>query len=468
MGHVDHGKTSLLDAIRKTGVAAREYGGITQHIGAYQVEFSVKGTKHKITFIDTPGHAAFTKMRARGAQVTDLVVLVVAASDGVMPQTKESLEHIKAAGIPFLVAINKIDLPEADINKVKSQLAEIGVLVEGYGGEIVAVPVSAKTSEGLTALLEMITLLGEMQSLKADPEGLLEGVVLESRSDSRHGVTATILVKNGTLKIGEEVKAENSTGKVKAMFDQSGKSVSLAGPSLPVEVLGLNQVPPAGAVVSSLKSGGISGVVATSEDSLITPSKAGEDKFKVILKADVSGSLEALLGMIDSDVQIIACGLDVISESDVLLAKTTNSLIYGFNIKPSASAEKLANEEKVEIRVFRIIYELAEDLKKQVLFFKNPHLAEKIIGKASILAEFKINQDRIAGCRVTEGKIAKNDSLHIVRAEVIIGDTRIKSLRIKKDEVAEVRLNQEFGAILHPYIDFKIGDVLVSYQTAPL
>lgn len=474
MGHVDHGKTSLLDAIRKTSVAEREHGGITQHIGAYKGNFEIhpsakaterkQNSKFEITFIDTPGHEAFAKMRARGARVTDLVVLVVAASDGVMPQTKESLEHIKAAGVPFLVAINKIDLPGADPEKVKAQLAELGVLVEGYGGETVAVPVSAKTGEGVATLLEMIAILGEMQNLKADPEGRLEGIVIESRSDSRRGVTATVLVKNGTLRLGDRVQAEGVAGNVKAMFDDKGAPVKEASPSTPVEVLGLPKAPSAGTPVSLVGEAPEAAELPVAPSAPAEAAELSGQKLRVILRADVSGSLEALKGIVGEDVQVLSSGLGEVTDSDVLLAKTTGSIIYGFNVKVPAEAEKLAEEEKIVIRTFKIIYELADDLKGRVARFKNPSLGEQILGKAVIAAEFKIEGARIAGCRVTEGRINKSDTLHVSREGVVIGDVRLKTMKQKKTEVEEAKVNQEFGAILSPYIDFKIGDVLISFQ----
>lgn len=464
MGHVDHGKTSLLDAVRSTNVAAREHGGITQAIGAYQVEFETKNGLNKVTFIDTPGHAAFSKMRARGAKVTDLVVLVISSSDGVMPQTKESLDLIKAAGVPYVIALNKVDLPEADIKKVKDQLSQIGVSVEGYGGEVVALPVSAKTGQGVKELLEMIVLLGQMQNLEGDPEGKLEAVVIESRSDSRRGNTATILVRNGSLKVGQKIFIDGVESKIRALFDENANGVTLAGPSMPVEVLGLTVLPPVGAVVASQDLPTTQNL-PTQRPSLIP--QETDNKLKIILKADVAGSLEALRGLVnDRDIAVLTDGIGEISDSDVLLAKTTGAVVYGFNVKCSSSAEKLAQEDRVKLKTFKIIYELFDDLEKRVRLMRNPNLGEIVLGQATIIAEFKIDSDRIAGCKVTEGRIAKSDTIHIIRGGQVLSNIRLKSMKHQKVESQEARLNQEFGAIFSPYVDFKIGDVLVSFEPA--
>lgn len=485
LGHVDHGKTSLLDAIRKTTVAVREHGGITQHIGAYEGEFKIQsfgGTqddpeqrrmgqnaKVKITFIDTPGHAAFAKMRARGANVADIAILVVAANDGVMFQTKESIEHIKAAGIPMIVAINKVDLPEADVEKVKGQLVEVGVLVEGYGGEVVAVPVSAKTGEGVDHLLEMISLLGEMQNLKADPDGQLEGVVIESRMDSRRGVTATVLVRNGTLRVGDTVEAEDVSGKMKALFKEGGESVILAGPSVPVEVLGLSAAPAVGVKISRVIDGKSSNISVAApvvgEVKAESGGKNGESqKLKIILKADVAGSMEALKGELGRDVEIVSVGLGDVSDSDVLLARSTGSTIYGFNVKFPAATEKLAEEENVKVKTFRVIYELVEEVRKRVALLQDPSLGEEVLGRATVVAEFKIDGVRVAGCKVSEGKVGKNNDLHVTRGGEALANVRLKSLRHKKEDIEEAKINEEFGAVFSPYVDFKIGDMLISYR----
>jgi len=465
LGHVDHGKTSLLDAIRKTTVAVREHGGITQHIGAYEGEFNIGDQKLRLTFIDTPGHAAFAKMRARGANVADIAVLVVAANDGVMHQTKESIDHIKTAGIPMIVAINKVDLPEADVDKVKGQLAEVGVLVEGYGGEVVAVPVSAKTGTGLSQLLEMISLLGEMQGLKADPDGPLEGVVIESRLDSRRGATATIVVRNGTLKVGDEIEAEGVSGKVKALFKGEGQTTQTAGPSVPVEALGLSAVPAIGARIKLMHEGRPFGTQVQTPKFEDTSKEKEDDqkRLRVILKVDVAGSMEAVRGELGKDIDVTAAGLGDISDSDILLARSTGSIIYGFGVKLPSATERLVEEEKVKVMTFRVIYELIEDVRKRVMMLRNPSLGEEVLGKATVVAEFKIDAARIAGCKVTEGKISKNSYLHIMRSSQLVADSRLKSLKHKKEDVEEVKINEEFGAVFNPYVDFEIGDVLISY-----
>lgn len=461
LGHVDHGKTTLLSKIKEIDLTKGEHGGITQHIGAYQVTY--KG--RTITFIDTPGHAAFEKMRARGASVTDLVVLVVAADEGVKPQTKESLKHIKAAKVPYLVAINKIDLPNISVDKVKKDLAENGILVEGYGGDVVAVAVSAKTGKGLDELLEMILLLSEMADLRADPKGPLEAVVIESKLDRARGPVATLLVKNGTLHLREEIIAENVSAKVKAMFDETGRLVKEAGPSKPVEVLGFKNLPPIGGVVKRTN-----GEIATlrtqkkREEAIETSEDTEKRKLKVILKADVAGTLEAILASFPEDVEVIYSGVGDITESDVLLASAAKSLLLGFNVHVPSQIKKLAQTEKVKIKTYSVIYELLEDIEKQVLKILEPTIDEEVLGQAEIVAEFEIKKERIAGCRVKEGRIAKSDKLHLKREKGIIGNCRIKSMKRGKESIDTAKKGEEFGAILTPTLDFKLGDMLVSFR----
>lgn len=381
MGHVDHGKTSLLDAIRKTNITAEEHGGITQHIGAYQISFKGK----KITFIDTPGHVAFGKMRSRGAQVTDLVVLVIAANDGVKPQTKESLQHIKRAGVPFLVAINKIDLAGASSEMVKNQLAEESILVEGYGGDIVCVEVSAKQKKGLDEFLEMILLLNQMKPLEANPDGQLKAVIIESRLDAKQGPLATLLIKNGTLRIGDYLTAENIRGKVKAIRDEKGKKLSQAEPSKPVEILGFKQIPPVGSQVKRVKPDGKKATLKALKKTETTEKKNSQPeadrpldevsseklsdlsvtKIKIILKADTLGTLEAIQASLPTEVEVIFAGVGAVSESDVLLAIPTKSSIFAFNTKVPLKTVKLAKIERIKIKTYKIIYELLENLEKK-------------------------------------------------------------------------------------------------------
>lgn len=461
LGHVDHGKTTLLDKIRKTNVVAEEAGGITQHTGAYQVIYKGK----TITFIDTPGHAAFVKMRARGASVTDLVVLVVAADEGVKPQTKESLKHIKAAKIPYLVAINKIDLSNISVDKVKKDLAENKILVEGYGGDVVAAPVSAKTGKGLDELLEMILLLAEMADLRADPNGSLEAVVIESKLDRARGPVATLLVKNGTLRLREKIIVENVLAKVKAMFDENGKLVKEAGPSKPVEVLGFKDLPPIGGVVK--RTNGKLGTLKTQKEKkkVIETTEGTEGKkLKIILKADVAGTLEAILASFPEDIGVIYSGVGDITESDVLLASTTRSLLLGFNVHAPSQIKKLAQTEKVKIKLYSIIYELLEDIEKQVLKVLEPTIDEEILGQAEIVAEFEIRKEKIAGCKVKEGRIAKKDKLHLKRGKEIVDNCRIKSMKRGRENIEIAKKDEEFGVILTPSLDFKLGDMLVSFR----
>jgi len=457
LGHIDHGKTSLLSKIREQDLTKKEFGGITQHIGAYQV-------KHKgkpITFIDTPGHAAFSKMRSRGAQVTDLVVLVVAANDGVMPQTKESLEHIRAAKTPFLVAINKIDLSQANPQKVKEQLQKEGILVEGLGGDIVCVEVSAKTGKGIDELLELILLSAEMQELKANPKGELKAVIIESFLDRRRGPLATVLVQNGTLRLGEKIKTKETWGKAKAMFDENSQNLTEAGPSQPVKVLGFKKVPLVGSII--VRSAEKSGFKVPTQLTQPVVSDTGEEekKIKIILKSDVYGTLEAIKGSLTPEVRIISQGVGDVNESDIFLAATTKSEIIAFNVKIPADTVKLAKTEKVKTSLFNVIYELLEAIEKKV---SQPEEKEIILGRAEILAEFKFNNERVAGCRVTEGRISKSDKIRLQRGERVVGECRFKSMRYKKEDINIAQKDEEFGAVFKSSLDFQVGDIVISHK----
>jgi len=457
MGHVDHGKTSLLDRIRQTKVALKEAGQITQAIGAYQVTWKNK----KITFLDTPGHEAFIKMRARGAKIADLAVLVVAADDGVMPQTKESLKIIKEAKIPFLVAINKIDLPGASIDKVKGQLAESEVLVEGYGGQVVAVPLSAKTGQGVEQLLEMILLTAEMGELKADPEGVFSGVIIEAKKDKFKGDLATVLVKNGTLKVGEEIMAEGVRAKIKSLTDDSGRTIKQAQLGQPVEILGWEGSPLVGTVVKPLSQidEGKGVAVKVAKTAEITPE---EKKLKIILRADSAGSAEAILNSLPNDVQVLLSGTGEICESDVLLAKTFAALIFGFNIKVSGQIAKLAQTEKVKIKTYEIIYDLLKDIEEMVLNIMDPLFHREVAGKAEIIAEFEMKGERIAGAKVISGRISKNDKICLQRGQEILGENTFKSMKHGKEEITQATTNLEFGAVFTSPIKFQKGDFLVA------
>ncbi len=473
MGHVDHGKTSLLDYIRKTNYARRETGGITQSIGAYQAEITVDGQPEKITFIDTPGHAAFAQMRARGAQVTDLAVLVVAADEGVKEQTRECLEHIKAADIPFIVAINKIDLPAADPDKVKAQLAEMGYPPEEYGGKIPTVAVSAKTGVGVSELLELIVLMGKMLELKADPEGDLAAVVLESKKDPRRGAVATVIVKNGHLEPRQIIYLGQEAVKIRALQAENGQALSRAEPGQPAEVLGFVEPPAVGAVLTShpqeeeqKPEEEKTAKVASKEELLALLGEAPEEerKLKVILRADTQGSLEAVERNLPAGVEVVSRGVGTISESDVFLAQTSQAQIYGFRTKIDLAAEKEAQQHQVFWRTFGLIYELLETVEKEVDRLRHPGAGEEIVGQAEILQIFPYNDQKVAGCRVTKGKINKQWRVHLLREGKELGEARIRSLRRGKQPVDEVSEGNECGLLLDPQLDFQVGDVLISYS----
>ncbi|MBI4100585.1 GTP-binding protein [Candidatus Microgenomates bacterium] len=453
MGHVDHGKTTLLDTIRRTKIAQKEVGQITQSIGAYQVEVGPVGKRKKITFIDTPGHEAFIKMRARGAKVTDLAILVVSADEGVKPQTKESIRHIQEAKVPMIVVLNKIDLPTANPERVKKQLAEEGILPEGLGGDVVCVNVSAKTGQGIEDLLEMILLVAEMAELKADFTGELKLAVVEAKLDKAKGPVATVIVQNGILRVGDMISLAGVKSKVRALIDDTGRRVAEAGPSQPVEILGLKQVPPVGEV-SDFEQAGAS---KPTGDEV-------EKKIRIILKADVAGSLEAVFNSLPPGLEIINKGVGEISESDVLLAKTSRSIIIGFNLKLSANILKLAEVEGVKIKTFRLIYELLDELNKLITGAVKI-ISEEIMGKAKIIAQFPFEQETVAGCRVVEGRLARGDSVKILRLEEEIGRSKIRSLKHLKEEITKAEIGKECGVLLTSPLDFQTGDVLISYKS---
>lgn len=465
MGHVDHGKTTLLDALRKTNVAESEFGGITQKIGAYQVEVDTKEGKKKITFIDTPGHEVFAKMRRRGAQVTDIAVIVIDAVDGVMPQTLESVKHCQKASVPFLIALNKTDLPDALPEKVKKQLSKENILVEGLGGDIICVEISAKTQKSLPQLLEMILLLSEMAEIKSAPNDPLDAVIIESNMDKHQGPVASVIIKNGTLKSGQEVFACRIHGKVRALKNDKGQTLDSAGPGTPVKIYGLEKVPKVGEkLTEKIKED----KTKMNSESLPLELKLPEEKtqkLNILLKVDSAGSLEAIEKSLPLEtIEIISQGIGEINESDVLSAKASRAIVIGFNVKTSSSAKKLAESEKILINSYKIIYELLDDVLDAASFIGVEKETEKVLGKAKIIAEFPGDKYTIIGCKVTEGRLAKNDTTRIVRDEETVSHAKIASMKHGKDDIQKADLNMEFGLITVPQVDFRIGDMIISYR----
>lgn len=486
LGHVDHGKTSLLDAIAKTNVAAREHGGITQSIGAFMVDCSkllVHGKeKHEttnnepitnsyITFIDTPGHEAFAKMRARGANASDLVILVVAANDGVMPQTKESLAHITVAKLPYIVALTKSDLPSANLEKVKQQLIKEGVKFEDVGGDIPVVSVSSKTGKGIAELLDLILLVAQMHNVVLGPNGQFEAVIIEAERDRRRGTVATVIVRNGTLSVGDEIVAENIPGKVRALITDKGESVKKVLPGHPVAILGFSDVPLIGAAVfkkTESSSALPTATKPTEEKSLAVESiqKASETKRLVLLiKTDTQGSLEAVLQSLPKEeVKVILAASGQITEADVLLAKASNGIIVGFNTHPSPSVAKLAEVEGVLIKTYKIIYELLDELKEVLEISKEGKPQELILGRAKILAVFPYEGKKVAGCKVLEGRMAKGDKVRVEREDALLGEARIVSIRRGKEDIGKAEMPLECGILLSTPLDFDTGDVILSVR----
>jgi translation initiation factor IF-2 len=481
MGHVDHGKTSLLDAVRKTNVTAGEVGAITQHIGAYQVE--VNG--QKITFIDTPGHEAFTALRARGASVTDIVVLVVAADDSVMPQTLEAIDHAKAAGVPMIVAINKIDLPAANADKVKQDLVQRSIVIEEFGGDIPAVPVSAKTGAGLDDLLEHILLVAEVAELKANPDRPAEGVIVESEKDTNRGPLATVIVQRGTLRIGDIVIAGGSYGKIKAMFDDKGGRVTEAPPSTPVVVMGLNTVPRPGdpfSIATDEREGREAAEQTAREETeagravtleaVSGDIAAGRTKdLNVIIKGDTNGSVEAIrqslerLGNQEVRLNVIHTGVGNVSESDVMLATASRAIVVGFHVKTDAGARMIAERERVDIRHYQIIYELIEEVEKAVKGLMAPVFAEITDGHAEVRAIFRVRGGRIAGCMVTDGLVRRNSLARVLRGGEMVHESRVSSLRRFTEDVREVQNGLECGIGVEKFDTFREGDVIEAFHT---
>lgn len=470
MGHVDHGKTTLLDYLRKTNVQGKEAGGITQHIGAYQIEFQGKS----LTFIDTPGHAAFNKMRQRGAQVTDLVILVVSAKDGVQPQTVESIEFIKESGVSYIVALNKMDLEGAKPDQVKAELAEHEVVVHDFGGEIDAVEISAKTGKGVDQLLENVTVLAELLELKADVQAPLEAVVIESTKDQYKGPIARVIVQQGSLKIRQELKLEETDGRVRSLIDERGKKLKKVQPGSPAEVLGLNDVPAVGSIIreAGVEYPELKEVAADEESAefewsdLDFDALMGEkEKLNLIVKTDVKGTLEAVTQAVDEEaIEIILAEAGPVSEGDIEMAEASNALIVVFSQKVPNKMLNLAKQLEVKIKQYDVIYHLLEDLEKHKERILNPRAAEKELGRAEILQIFEINGQQIAGVKVVTGEINKHDKVHLIRDEEIIQDVQISSLKHGKEDIETVKAKSEAGIqFKNKKLDFKEGDELMAY-----
>ena len=483
LGHVDHGKTALLDTIRQTQVAEREAGGITQHIGAYQARFN----DQDITFLDTPGHAAFTAIRARGARVTDIAVLVVAADDGIMPQTTEALNHAKAANVPIIVAINKMDLPGADPERVKRQLSEENLLVEDWGGDIISSQVSARTGDGIDDLMENILLVAELAELKANPNRAAAGAVIEARLDRKRGPTATVLVQEGTLKVGDYISAGNAWGRVRAMNDHLGQPLKTATPGMPAEILGFNTTPQAGDLLTvttgeraarslaedreKIGSSQQNQARALTLEEVVHQGGGAVKELNLVLKADVQGSVEAARQALeqlteeDIKVRILHSGSGAVTESDVMLASTSGAIVIGFTVGAEPGAEPLAERMGVEIRYYNIIYQLIDDVALALHGMLEPVYTDVIVGRAEIREIFPSRRGvRIAGCRVTEGRITRGASVRVLRDGVLLHETTIESLRHFRDEVTEINLGGDCGIILQGYNDFEEGDQVEAHR----
>ena len=488
MGHVDHGKTSLLDAIRATNVAGGEAGGITQHIGAYQV---ATPSGAKVTFIDTPGHAAFTAMRARGAKVTDVVVLVVAADDGVMPQTVEAIQHAKAAKVPIIVAVNKIDRPDAKPERVRTELLQHEVQVESLGGDVLDVEVSAKQKTNLDKLLEAISLQAELLDLKANPDRPAEGTVIEAKLDRGRGPVATVLVQRGTLKVGDIVVAGAEWGRVRALVSDTGASIDQAGPSTPVEVLGFNGTPEASDRLAVVENEGrarevtayrarqrreklaarASGMRGSLEQMMTQLQSTGRKEFPLVVKADVQGSVEAIVGALDKlateevGARVILSGVGGITESDVTLAEASGAAIIAFNVRAYKEARETAERLGIEIRYYNIIYDLVDDVKKAMSGLLAPTMRETMLGNAQILQIFTISKvGKVAGCRVTDGVVQRGANVRLIRDNVVIHDGKLSQLKHVKDDVREVTAGHECGMSFESYQDMRVGDVIECYR----
>ncbi len=486
MGHVDHGKTSLLDALRSSRIAEQEAGGITQHVGASKITTEDGRT---VVFVDTPGHEAFTQMRARGAQVTDIVVLVVAADDGVMPQTREAINHARAAKVPLIIALNKIDKANANPDRVKQQLSEVEILVEDWGGDVPCIEVSAKQGKGIQELLDMILLVAEMRELKAPKQGAARGIILEARKEKGRGLVATVVIKAGTLRVGDPFFCGSTSGRIRALADDLGKRIKEAGPSDAVEVMGFSQLPNAGDILQVVESEDRAQEIASfrsqkereesfatsrkvSLDNLFEQISAGEQKeLNVVIKADVQGSAEVLreamnsLGTDEVSINVLHASVGAITTNDVMLATASEAIVIGFNVRPERTARELAESEKVDIRLYTVIYNLIDDIKKAMVGLLEPEFEEKILGQAEVREVFRVPKiGAIAGCHVTEGIITRTAKARLLRDNVVVYEGAISSLRRFKDDVAEVRSGFECGISLEKYQDIKISDVIEAYQ----
>ncbi|OOM76915.1 translation initiation factor IF-2 [Clostridium sp. BL-8] len=485
MGHVDHGKTSLLDSIRKAKVTDTEAGGITQHIGAY----TIKLNGEEITFLDTPGHEAFTAMRARGAQITDVVILVVAADDGIMPQTKEAINHCKAAGVPMVVAINKIDKPGANVDRVKQELAEQGLLAEDWGGDTICEEVSAKQNLNIDKLLEMVLLTAEMLELKANKNRRAVGTVIEAKLDKGRGAVASLLVQNGTLRVGDSILVGSTYGRIRAMFDDTGKKIKSAGPSIPVEVLGLSEVPEAGDRFNQVKDEKTARNMADSRkdklkaetllanhrvslEDLYSQIKEGKVKeLAIIIKADVQGSVEAIKGSLeklstdDVKVRVIHGGVGAITETDITLATASNAIVIGFNVRPDSNAAAQADKDGVYVKTYRIIYDALDDVKAAMIGMLEPEYKEVILGTAEVRTTYKIsNVGTIAGCYVLTGKLKRNAETRVIREGIVIFESSLSSLKRFKDDAKEVNSGYECGLTVEKFNDIKEGDIVECFE----
>jgi translation initiation factor IF-2 len=464
MGHIDHGKTTLLDKIRSAHVALKESGGITQHISTYQTDVKLKnGKSGLITFIDTPGHAAFCAMRARGADVTDLVVLVISATDGIMAQTKECINQIKKANLPVIIALTKFDLDTRQPEMVKGQLVEMDLTPEEYGGQIAVIPVSAKNGTGIEELLDLILLNAEIMELKDESDAPLEAVVVESKLDTARGPVASVIVKKGILRLGDQVFAETVSGKVKALLDSNRNNIKEAGPSTPVEILGFEKVPATGALVTSQPIENVAKILTPDEAPILDPDAP---HLNIVIKADVEGTLEALKNSLSDDVNLIYTGVGPVNDNDVIAAKTSHAQLFAFNVPVSKTIKNLADNEKVLIFESKIIYEIIEDIQSQVLKMLDPTIEDTILGEGTIIAEFKIEKVRIAGVKISKGEMTKGDSVHLMRDAKIIKNTAIEGIRQAKDIVEKIKVGHDCGMTFRPYVDFKIGDAIIAYKNS--
>jgi translation initiation factor IF-2 len=462
MGHIDHGKTTLLDKIRSANIAKKEAGGITQHISTYQTRVVLKnGKSGLITFIDTPGHAAFNNMRIRGAHVTDLVVLVVSAVDGVMTQTKESITEIQKANLPVIVAMNKIDLVGSSPEKIKGQLVEAGLTPEEYGGQVPLVPVSAKTGEGIDKLLDLILLHAEIMELKNEPDLPLEAFVVESKLDKSRGPVASVIVKKGTLRLGDTVYAQDIACKVKALIGSDGGVLTSAGPGTPVEILGFAATPATGCLITPVRQETVITVKPDVQPGFVPAAVA---RLPVVIKADVAGTLEALKNSFSDDIEIIYAGVGSVTDHDVFVASAAKAQIFAFNVPVARFIKNLADDQKVTIVESKIIYELIENIQSQVLKMLDPTIEETILGEGKIIAEFKIEKVRIAGVQITKGELTKGDQIHLKRDDKIIKDTKIEGIRQGKNVIDRIKAGTDCGMTFKPYVDFKLNDVIISYK----